>query len=98
MKKGYNMLILKALEFFIENSYEEIHLREFSRRIAISPNSSQRFLNFFLKNDFIVEERKANGKFSSISDFNDKNKLKMIFSEVLLDFFDKMFTREFIQQ
>ena len=60
MKKGYNMLILKALDFFIENSYEEIHLREFSRRIGISPNSSQRFLNFFLKNDFIIEERKAN--------------------------------------
>lgn len=60
MKKGYNLLILKALEFFIENPYDQIHLREFSRKMGISPNSSQRFLDFFLKNEFIVEERKAN--------------------------------------
>jgi len=60
MKKGYNLLVLKALEFFIKNPYDEIHLREFSRRMEISPNSAQRFLDLFLKEDFIKEERKAN--------------------------------------
>jgi len=60
MKKGYNLLILKALEFFIQNPYEEIHLREFSRRLKISVNSSQRFLDLFLHKGFIKEERKAN--------------------------------------
>ncbi len=60
MKKGYNLLVLKALEFFIENPYEEIHLREFSRKMKISPNSAQRFLDLFLKEDFIKEERRVN--------------------------------------
>ena len=60
MKKGYNLLILKALAFFIDNPYEEIHLREFSRRLKISSNSAQRFLNLFLEQKFIKEERKAN--------------------------------------
>ena len=60
MKKGYNLLVLKALEFFISNPYDEIHLREFSRKMEISPNTAQRFLDLFLKEDFIKEERKAN--------------------------------------
>ena len=55
----FNLLVFRALEFFIKNPYEEIHLREFSRRLKISPNSAQRFLNLFLKEGFIIEERKA---------------------------------------
>ena len=60
MKKGYNLLVLKALEFFIENPYEEIHLREFARKSNISVNSAQRFLNFFLTQGFIIEFKRAN--------------------------------------
>jgi len=60
MKKGYNLLVLEALEFFIKNPYDEIYLREFSRKLRISPNSAQRFLNLFLKNRFIFENKKAN--------------------------------------
>ena len=60
MKKGYNLLILNALEYFIQNPYEKIHLREFSRSLKISPNSANRFLDLFLKEGFIVEERVAN--------------------------------------
>jgi len=56
----YNLLILKALEFFIIDPYREIYLREFSRKLKISPNTAQRFLNLFLKEDLITEERKAN--------------------------------------
>jgi len=60
MKKGYNLLVLNALGFFVENPYEEIHLREFSRRLKISVNSSQRFLGLFLNEGLIKEEKKAN--------------------------------------
>ena len=60
MKKGYNLLVLNALSFFIENPYEEIYLREFSRRLKISINTSQRFLDFFLREGFIKEYKKAN--------------------------------------
>jgi len=57
---GANFLVLKALGFFIDNPYTEIYLREFARKLRISPNSSQRFLNIFLKEKFIAEFRKGN--------------------------------------
>lgn len=60
MKKGYNLLVLDALKFFIENPYEEIYLRGFSKKLKISVNSAQRFLNLFLKEELVKEERKAN--------------------------------------
>ncbi len=61
--EGFNLLILKALKHFIENPYEEIYLREFSRRLRISPNTAQRFLNLFLNEGLIKEERKANSRY-----------------------------------
>lgn len=63
MKKKYTnngFLILKALNFFIENPYKEIYLREFARKVGISVNSSQRFLNLFLKEGLIKERRTVN--------------------------------------
>jgi len=59
-KSKYNLLILKALEFFIENPYTEIYLREFSRKLKISPNTAQRFLDLFLKEKLVIEVKKAN--------------------------------------
>lgn len=59
-KDRFNLLVLKALKFFIENPYSEIHLREFSRKMKISSNTAQRFLDLFLKENLVKEERKAN--------------------------------------
>jgi uncharacterized protein len=53
-------LILKALAYFMENPYEEIYLREFGRKLAISPNTSQRFLDSFLDEGFVTEIKKGN--------------------------------------
>lgn len=55
-----NLLILKTLQFFLENPYQEIYLREFARKLKISPNTAQRFLTLLLKENIIVEERRAN--------------------------------------
>jgi len=62
MKKTHNnnLRVLKALNFFVENPYDEIYLREFGRKLKISVNSAQRFLNLLLKQKFIVEYRRAN--------------------------------------
>jgi predicted nucleotidyltransferase len=59
-KDNFNLLILKALKFFIENPYEEIYLREFSRKLDINTNSAQRYLNQFLNQGIIIETRKGN--------------------------------------
>lgn len=60
---AHGLLIFNSLKFFIENPYEEIYLREFSRKLNISPNTAQRFLDLFLKEKFIKEEKKANLRF-----------------------------------
>lgn len=46
---------MKALEFFIEFPYKEIYLREFARKMKISSNTAQRFLNIYLMEGFVVE-------------------------------------------
>ena len=65
MKKGYNLLALKALDYFFENPYSEIYLREFSRKLSISANSANRFLNMFLEEGLITEKRIANLRYFS---------------------------------
>jgi len=56
-------LLLKALRYFVENPYTEIYLREFGRKLKISPNSAQRFLNLFLNQGLINDFRKGNLRF-----------------------------------
>ncbi|MCK5149541.1 nucleotidyltransferase domain-containing protein [Candidatus Pacearchaeota archaeon] len=81
MKKEYSFLVLKALNFFVENPYEEIHLREFSRKLKISLNSAQRFLNLFLNENLIKDERKANLRYfkANLDSIVFRN-IKLIFS------------------
>lgn len=59
-KEDKQLLILKALNFFIESPYDEIYLREYARKLKISPNSAQRFLEYFLKQGFVFDFRKGN--------------------------------------
>lgn len=63
MKLNNNLLVLKCLKYFIENPYSEIHLREYSRVLKISPNSAQRFLNLFLEEGLVIEERISNHRY-----------------------------------
>ncbi len=58
-----NLLILKCLNYFVENPYDKVYLREFSRKIQISLNSTQRFLDLFLKEGLILEERISNHRY-----------------------------------
>jgi len=99
MINGYNPLILTALEFFINNPYEEIHLREFSRRLKISVNSAQRFLSLFLKECLIKEQRRANLRYfrANLDSIVFKNvkitySLKKIQDSGLINFLKDKFT------
>jgi predicted nucleotidyltransferase len=61
MKKDrFNLLVFEALKFFIENPYDEVYLREFAKKVNVNPNTAQRFLNLFLGEELIKEEKKAN--------------------------------------
>jgi len=81
MKNRYNLPVLNALNFFIENPYDEIYLREFGRKLKISVNSAQRFLSFFLKEKFIVEFRRGNLRYfkANLDSIVFRN-IKLVFS------------------
>ena len=51
---------MKEKEYFVENPYEEIYLREYARKLKMSVNSAQRFLDSFLKEGFVVDFRRGN--------------------------------------
>jgi predicted nucleotidyltransferase len=81
MTKKYNNLILNALSFFIENPYEEIYLRDYNRRLKISLNSSQRFLNIFLKENLIKDFKRGNLRyFKANIDSISFKQIKILFS------------------
>ncbi|NOZ81384.1 MAG: nucleotidyltransferase domain-containing protein [DPANN group archaeon] len=51
---------LKILRFFLENPYKEIHLRELSRTLKISPFAIKKYADMLLANNQIVERKQAN--------------------------------------
>lgn len=74
-------LVLEALCFFVENPYDEIYLREFSRKLSISPNSAQRFLDKFVKEGFVNEIRRGNLRyFRANLDSVTFRQIKVVFS------------------
>lgn len=106
MKKRYNypdegtgFLMLKALQFFIENPYTEVYLREFARKTKISLNSCQRFLKMFIKQELIIDYRKGNLRYfkANINSIVFRS-LKLVFSlkkmkdSGLIDFLEENFT------
>ena len=106
MKKRYhsqtgvgNPLVLTALRFFADNPYQEIYLREFGRKLGISPNSAQRFLNLFLKNNLIIGFKKGNLRYfrANLDSIVFRNikitfSLKRIEDSGLIDFLKDKFT------
>lgn len=51
---------LKILKFFLENPYEEVYLRELSKKLKLSPFAIKKYLDILFKENIILEERKAN--------------------------------------
>ena len=54
------MLQLNILNFFIENPYQEVYLRELAKKLKISPFAAKKYLDILKKENLIVEEKKAN--------------------------------------
>jgi predicted nucleotidyltransferase len=95
-KDNYNLLILDALRFFLENPYTEVYLREFARKTKINTNTAQRFLDLFLKQKLVVEEKKAHLRYFKANMENIFFKhlkitysIKRITESGLIDFFKK---------
>ena len=55
-----NIALLKVLEFFLENPYEEFYLRQLAKRLKLSPFAIKKYADMLVKEDVIAEERRAN--------------------------------------
>ena len=53
-------LLIKVVEFFIEDPYREVYLRELAKRLKISPYAAKSYADFLIKNGVINEKRTAN--------------------------------------
>ncbi|MBN2368150.1 nucleotidyltransferase domain-containing protein [Candidatus Woesearchaeota archaeon] len=54
------MKFIRCTEFFLENPYEPVYLRELARKLRISPFAARKYAGLLLKKGLITEEKKAN--------------------------------------
>ncbi len=64
------MLFLKTASYFLENPYKEIYLRGLARKLKISPFAVKKYTSILLKENLIVEERKANLRYFKANSTN----------------------------
>lgn len=55
-----NQPLLKVTEFFLENPYTEIHLRELARKLNLSPFAVKKYADALIKEGLVAESKKAN--------------------------------------
>ncbi len=51
---------IKFVEFFLVNPYKEVYIRELARKLKISPFATKKYADILVKENLILEERKAN--------------------------------------
>lgn len=52
--------LLKILNYFIENPYGEVYLRELAKKLKLSPFSIKKYVDLFIEEDLVIEEKRAN--------------------------------------
>lgn len=62
---------VNVLNFFLENPDSDIHIKELSRRLNISPATSKRFCNLFNENRILLSEKKGNSIFFKLDNSNN---------------------------
>lgn len=53
-------LSFKLLNFFFENSFDEVYLRELARKTKLSPFAVKKYVDIFLTKGLIIEQKRAN--------------------------------------
>jgi len=52
--------LIKFVEFFIDNPYIEVYLRELAKKLKISPFAAKKYADILIKEGIIIDKRKAN--------------------------------------
>ena len=64
------MLFLKTLQFFLENPYREVYLRELAKKLKISPFAIKKYASILIKEELILEERRAHLRYFTANTSN----------------------------
>lgn len=51
---------LKFVEFFLENPYKEVYIRELAKKLKISPFATKKYADILVNEGIVVDERKGN--------------------------------------
>jgi len=61
---------INVLFFFLENPSLEIHIKELSRKLNISPATAKRFCDLYSAERIFLSEKKSNSKFFKLNNLN----------------------------
>ena len=56
----FNTVSMKVVQYFINNPYDQIHLRELSRRLKISIYSTKKISDEFVNQQLLIEKKQGN--------------------------------------
>ena len=77
--------LLETLKFFLENPYGDVYLRQLAKKLSLSVFATKKYADLLLKENLILEERKANLRYFKANTSNLFFKhLKIAFSIDLL--------------
>jgi len=62
---------INVLSFFLGNPTLEIHLKEISRRLKISPATAKRFCDLYSIKNILISEKKSNSIFFKLNNLNN---------------------------
>jgi predicted nucleotidyltransferase len=51
---------IKFVEFFLTNPYKEVYIRELAKKLKISPFATKKYADNLIKENLILDEKKAN--------------------------------------
>ena len=76
-----NLIEIKIIRFFFDNPYKEFYLRELAKKLKLSPFAIKKYMDIFIKEGLVIEERKANLRYfkANVNDLFFKH-LKIAFS------------------
>lgn len=76
-----NLIEIRIIRFFFDNPYKEFYLRELAKKIKLSPFAIKKYMDIFIREGLVLEERKANLRYfkANVNDLFFKQ-LKIAFS------------------
>ncbi len=54
------IIIIKVVEFFLENPFREVYLRQLAKELKLSPYATKKYVDLLARENLIISQKKAN--------------------------------------